>query len=579
MAKFGIDSNMVFDANGKSVAARLSDHDVSLDGLSSSLAERTKNFKDFYSTSDGTNYSPTLQRALDYCKNQYALGSIITLFVPKGDYQLLTTVSIDGYIDSTQPTITFHLEMEGYFTALNGIGKMVSIKNCTGCELDIKIKGLNHSTGNLVYSTDWSANVTGLDVALYLESCSYTKLNFYGKRFFGRGIECNSCSTNSWGVIRGDMVGQMMYIRGTSGFGNIGNVWVTEYMGSYFKVTDLTVPYYENMILNTSVKKGIVFDSCVSLWVDVMNVGNNSDAYEVNILSCNNVNISSLYIYGKNTSPTDYASGLYIFQSYSLDITVNTGYIKGDALHIEGIKGSYIKLIDSYSDNIGMVTTTSVYGVSNTTIDIYSRYRNGTGFIVQKGASGQTIDSLSLSINAKDRAGGNSDAIDLKVIDSDSKVTILPSTFANTISLPVTNVVKDVYSTTTTFTNTPNQKMYAPFKLSSTPSTSLTGYSVKSNWGNMVNRQDNNVVGSIALENATNNGNIAVNDIIAQYDKALAPPFATFVSVMCRLSDGTVKIIDATLEWNTVGTQVKAQSAISTSNITRITLNFAYYIA
>jgi hypothetical protein len=30
MVKFGIDSNMVFDVNGKSVAARLSDHDTSL---------------------------------------------------------------------------------------------------------------------------------------------------------------------------------------------------------------------------------------------------------------------------------------------------------------------------------------------------------------------------------------------------------------------------------------------------------------------------------------------------------------------------------------------------------------------
>jgi hypothetical protein len=30
MANFGIDSNMVFDADGKSVATRLSDHDTSL---------------------------------------------------------------------------------------------------------------------------------------------------------------------------------------------------------------------------------------------------------------------------------------------------------------------------------------------------------------------------------------------------------------------------------------------------------------------------------------------------------------------------------------------------------------------
>jgi hypothetical protein len=46
MAKFGIDSNMVFDADGKSVATRLSDHDTSLDSLSSSLAESASALRD-----------------------------------------------------------------------------------------------------------------------------------------------------------------------------------------------------------------------------------------------------------------------------------------------------------------------------------------------------------------------------------------------------------------------------------------------------------------------------------------------------------------------------------------------------
>jgi hypothetical protein len=41
MAKFGIDSNMVFDADGKSVAARLSDHDTSLDNLTTDLEPST----------------------------------------------------------------------------------------------------------------------------------------------------------------------------------------------------------------------------------------------------------------------------------------------------------------------------------------------------------------------------------------------------------------------------------------------------------------------------------------------------------------------------------------------------------
>jgi hypothetical protein len=42
MANFGIDSNLVFDADGKSVATRLSDHDTSLDGLTTDLADIAK---------------------------------------------------------------------------------------------------------------------------------------------------------------------------------------------------------------------------------------------------------------------------------------------------------------------------------------------------------------------------------------------------------------------------------------------------------------------------------------------------------------------------------------------------------
>jgi hypothetical protein len=93
MAKFGIDSNMVFDANGKSVAARLSDHDVSLDGLSSSLAESTSdiqsrgfNPKIPFGTSltplkgDGTDETTSIQAAYDYCKQ----NSIKDIIFPSG---------------------------------------------------------------------------------------------------------------------------------------------------------------------------------------------------------------------------------------------------------------------------------------------------------------------------------------------------------------------------------------------------------------------------------------------------------------------------------------------------------------
>jgi hypothetical protein len=553
--------------------------DARFSSLTTQLAERAKNFKDFYVSSDGTNYSPTLQRALDYCKSQYALGTIITLFVPKGEYQLLTGVSIDGYISSTITTTIFHLKMDGYFTANNGIRKMLSIKNCTGCELDIKIKGLNHSTTNLVYSTDISANVAGIDVALYLEACTYTKLDFYGKRWFGRGIESSNCGTNSWGVVRGDMVGQMMYIKGTSGFGNIGSVWVTEYMGSYFNITDLTIPYYENMILNTPVKKGIVFDSCVSTWIDVMNVGNNSDAYEVNLLSCSNMNISSLYIAGNNVSPTDTCAGLYIFQSYNLNITMNTGRIKGNALYIEGIKASSIKMIDNFSDNIGIITTNANYGVANTEINVFSRYRNGLGLIVQKGSSGQIIDSLAIGINAKDRAGANADSVDLKIVDSDSRVTILPSTNATTIDVPLTNLVKDIYSTTGTFTNKPNYQVGNTTDTKVSATTSLSGYAISSGLDNNIEKIGKMVGGTISLSNGTQTGNIAQNDILAQFDVSFAPILPVFTQLVVLLSTGAYQNAYASIEYDSSGnrTILKSQSVINTGNVKWVIANFSYY--
>jgi hypothetical protein len=61
MAKFGIDSNMVFDADGKSVATRLSDHDISLARKVSLLT--FENLK--IAVSGGWDYGPCLQAAID----------------------------------------------------------------------------------------------------------------------------------------------------------------------------------------------------------------------------------------------------------------------------------------------------------------------------------------------------------------------------------------------------------------------------------------------------------------------------------------------------------------------------------
>lgn len=525
---------------------------------------------------DGVTDDSTALRAIfNYALTQYANGITVTISVPAGNYVVNSSIVVDGNQNVNTTTSRFHLKMAGFFTSPNGIGKTLSFKNLTGCDFDIKIKGLNHTTDHNIYSTDLSANVVGLDVALYVENCSYTKLDFYCSRFFGRGIEAYNCSTSNFGNIRGDLVGQMIYVNSTSGFGSIGDIWVTEYMGSYFKATDLTIKYYENMILNTSVKKGITFDTCSSVWVDVMNVGNNSDAYEVNILSCSNMNISSMYIYGKNTSPTDYCSGLYIFQSYALNIVLNTAYIYGDALHIVGIKGSYIKVIDTFSQNIGTITTTSTYGVSQTTLEIYSRYRTGTGLTVQKGSGGQTVDSLNISINAKDRDASNANATDLTVVDSDSNVKIMPATTANTISLPTTNAVTNASSTTSSFTNPPLNDSTVKLIIT-TPTTALTGFALKSSWSNKVVRQNYVVSGSVALTCATNNGNVNSGDVICTFDKNQGPLSPVIFAAMLKLADGTIKMLDVDAEWSSTGTLIKAMSSVATANIVNITLNFSY---
>jgi hypothetical protein len=104
MAKFGIDSNMVFDANGKSVAARLSDHDMSLDGLTTDLAEKAKlkgtlNLDDYDSykitATYGYDYQPAIQKACDDLVRKYGGGVLI---LPPGTFDRYSAYTIPDNI-------------------------------------------------------------------------------------------------------------------------------------------------------------------------------------------------------------------------------------------------------------------------------------------------------------------------------------------------------------------------------------------------------------------------------------------------------------------------------------------------
>jgi hypothetical protein len=119
MAKFGIDSNMVFDADGKSVAARLSDHDTFLADII------TVNIKNKGAVGDGiTDCTTALQQAHDSLPN----GGII--LIPPGRYNFSTLNITNKYITITgsgvlvngtivvgvdglnQPFIDYHLTID-----------------------------------------------------------------------------------------------------------------------------------------------------------------------------------------------------------------------------------------------------------------------------------------------------------------------------------------------------------------------------------------------------------------------------------------------------------------------------------
>lgn len=194
MVKFGIDSNMIFDKDDKSVAARLSDHDTSLDSLSLSLADIvTVNIKNKGAIGNGvTDCTTALQNAHDSLPN----GGIILL--PPGRYNFSTLNITNKYITITgsgvlvngtivvgvdglnQPFIDYHLTIDGVRferdTESNTVNAIefqraywCKIKNCY-------FEGYNAC----IYprSLDLQGNTQTHTVRIVIDGCTAEKINY-----------------------------------------------------------------------------------------------------------------------------------------------------------------------------------------------------------------------------------------------------------------------------------------------------------------------------------------------------------------------------------------------------------------
>jgi hypothetical protein len=213
MTNFGIDSNMVFDANGKSVAARLSDHDVSLDGLSSSLADKANKtdagFRsilewgavadaNYYNSSDKKYYKDsafTILATDNTTTFSNALNSGFNIHIPKGNYYLSSGVTINNGIKvvsngakiyikaSSQPIFAFFIK--GDFTSIDGLS--------VNSTLDYSpiISGLPISSGK-------GSNIIAFQVEanyVYFNNCKTNNCDYGVSK--GTMISCNNLYINN----------------------------------------------------------------------------------------------------------------------------------------------------------------------------------------------------------------------------------------------------------------------------------------------------------------------------------------------------------------------------------------------
>jgi hypothetical protein len=153
MAKFGIDSNMVFDADGKSVATRLSDHDTSLDGLSSSLAESATDLQQrgINVVTNGVDNTGT-NNCSDAINQLITNNNYATLWFPDGVYNIDKEITLNNYCN-------LKLSANAVFkcVAITTLDKMINIHRQTSEKIKQFISGGvidgNGKANYVIYST------------------------------------------------------------------------------------------------------------------------------------------------------------------------------------------------------------------------------------------------------------------------------------------------------------------------------------------------------------------------------------------------------------------------------------------
>jgi hypothetical protein len=258
MAKFGIDSNMVFDADGKSVAARLSDHDTQLldKAKQSDVSTNTSQIsiqgrkaiyvESYYSLkltlSDGSyDYSPCIQAAHDAAAGTsavvvYPSGVVLNVSTPirlknqNGNYIFMNRCVLNrvGLLATSDTPIMYYLGL----TTIGGT-----------------VKSYNYNSGVYIFDGKFTSNGFGVGYKhaiageLYLNNCIFDStletgvvlsgtngIHFFGCQIAGnkKGIFCARVAEDSYTVnytIEGTGWNDGVYVVGgmitcsTSGYG------------------------------------------------------------------------------------------------------------------------------------------------------------------------------------------------------------------------------------------------------------------------------------------------------------------------------------------------------------------------